>query len=81
MLKYRTYTIAYLSMKCTNCITIINHISLIIGMNTLGWDCLVIPGAKKGTASATLAGEKFCGHSEGLVDAADGAETTVCSKS
>ena len=50
-------------------------------MNTLGWDCLVIPGAKKGTASATLAGEKFCGHSEGLVDAADGAETTVCSKS
>ena len=59
-----------------------------IGMGTLGFDCLVIPGAKVGTASATLnaaGAERFCGESKGLATLAAGddgatASKTICSK-
>ena len=58
-------------------------------MGTRGYDCLVIPGAKVGTASAELAAdaagaEKFCGESKGLNSAAGGVMTasqTICCKS
>ena len=56
-------------------------------MTTLGWDCIVIPGARKGTASATFTGDsgrpmRWCGQSEGLVTkaAAGGAAGTICCK-
>jgi len=58
------------------------------GMGTLGYDCLVIPGAKVGTASATLnaaGAERFCGESKGLATLAAGddaatASKTICTK-
>ena len=60
---------------------------LLTGMTTLGWDCIVIPGARKGTASATFTGDsgrpmRWCGQSEGLVTkaAAGGAAGTICCK-
>ena len=63
-----------------------SHI-LLTGMTTLGWDCIVIPGARKGTASATFTGDsgrpmRWCGQSEGLVTkaGAGGAAGTICCK-
>ena len=58
---------------------------LLTGMTTLGWDCIVIPGARKGTASATFTGDsgrpmRWCGQSEGLVIKADGDAGTICCK-
>ena len=56
-------------------------------MGTLGYDCLIIPGAMKSTTSGAFPGDyinanRFCGHSKGLAvigaNAAVGA--TVCSK-
>ena len=56
-------------------------------MTTLGWDGIVIPGARKGTASAIFTGDsgrpmRWCGQSEGLVNKAGaaGVNTTVCCK-
>ena len=63
----------------------IQSATIILGMTTLGYDCVIIPGARKGTASATFTGDsgrpmKWCGQSEGLVTkaGAGGATGTIC---
>ena len=68
------------------CYDIRGNLSL-LGMTTLGWDCIVIPGARKGTASAIFTGDsgrpmRWCGQSEGLVNkaGASGTNSTVCCK-
>ena len=59
------------------------------GMLTIGYDCLVIPGAADGTMCADFAdmalnGQRFCGHELGLAkeDEAKAAAMTgtICSK-
>ena len=49
--------------------------------STAVYDCIKIPGAEKMTASPiALLAEEQCGGAKGLVIAADGASSTVCSK-
>jgi len=57
------------------------------GKGTLGYDCLVIPGALKSEASVAFAdnaagADRFCGESKGLasLDAGTGPSLTICTK-
>ena len=61
----------------------------IVGKGTLGYDCIMIPGAKLGTMCADFSANainanRFCGNSQGLaksVDAVDNTKQgTICSK-
>ncbi len=37
------------------------------GMNTMGYDCVNIPGAEKAAATKLMTGSNLCGRSNGLV--------------
>jgi len=55
------------------------------GKGTLGYDCLVIPGALLGTASAAftanaIGADRFCGESKGLATKAAGDDSATASK-
>lgn len=53
------------------------------GGATVGWDCLVIPGALKKTDNVVIKVGKFCGKSFALVSAAATAAAdakTICCK-
>ena len=53
----------------------------LLGTATMGYDCIVIPGAVKATAaSAVVTATKQCGRSKGLITADGGNAATVCSK-
>jgi len=50
------------------------------GMQTTGYDCVLIPGALKATNTAIVGTENICGRSAGLVTVNGMTSTTVCSK-
>ena len=50
------------------------------GMQTSGYDCVLIPGALKATNTAIVGTENICGRSAGLVTVNGMTSTTVCSK-
>lgn len=51
-------------------------------MQTLGYDCIIIPGATKKTPADALTpgGSEFCGRALVTADKADQDPATVCSK-
>jgi hypothetical protein len=52
------------------------------GMETKGYDCVMIPGASNGLVPIGMKANTYCGRSKGLVLGPAGAiATTVCSKS
>ena len=72
--------------KLNDCAAILLIVAL-IGMTTRGYDCVVIPGAKKSTASISfpanyIQANRFCGNSKGLTctGGMGGNACTVCSK-
>lgn len=51
------------------------------GMNTNGYDCLIIPSAtQQAMAGMVIAANAFCGRSVGIVSIAGTTATTVCCK-
>lgn len=50
------------------------------GMKTEGYDCIMIPGAAKNTASSKASPATICGSGGGLVSATGVVGKTVCSK-
>jgi hypothetical protein len=48
-------------------------------MQTVGYDCLVVPGAQKVTASAKVIPNSFCGGKLAVTNSGT-AHKTVCSK-
>ena len=50
------------------------------GSNTLGYDCLTIPGARTTSKSAGNAPSRICGRSKGLVTTFSGKSATICTQ-
>jgi hypothetical protein len=54
-----------------------------VGTDTIGYDCVIIPGAAKETAKRNPAPNSICGNGKGLITttkASKKASKTVCSK-